>query len=107
MFEWKFILAYSIFLVVLMFIQSLPDFPPDLKIISPFDFAWFTGGIISVAGACVIASGIPCAVALGVFGFISVWNYLIVSIEWVKLLIFTPLVVTLIYIISKLGRGGG
>jgi hypothetical protein len=107
MMEWKFILAYSIFLVAIMFIQSLPDFPPDLKLISPFDFVWFTGGIIGVAGACVIATGLPCAGALAIWGITTVWNYLIVSIEWVKLLIFTPLVVTLIYIISKLGRGGG
>jgi hypothetical protein len=107
MMEWKFILAYSIFLVAIMLIQSLPDFPPDLKIISPFDFVWFSGGIIGVASACVIASGIPCAGALAIWGITTVWQYVIVSIEWVKLLIFTPLVVTLIFIISRLARGGG
>ena len=105
--EWVFILFFISIFAVLGFLMLQPDYPESLKFMSLFDFAWFTGGIIAVSGACVVVSGIPCAIALSVWGVITVWNYIIVNTDWIKLLIFTPLVVCLIYIIAKLGRGGG
>ena len=81
--------------------------PVEYQILSTFDFAFMTGSIIGISGACVIATGLPCAIALVVFGLISLFTYIIVSIEIIKLLIILPLIFTFIYIIARLGRGGG
>lgn len=75
------------------------------KIIDIFDFAWLSGGIIGVAGACVIATGLPCAGALAIFGFGSLLKYLLVPSNPFFLAIFLPIFVLLIYIVAKLGRG--
>jgi len=105
--ETQVVLTLLAFLAFLTFISNLPDTPSEYKIISPFDFVWFAGGIIGVASSCSIWTGIPCAAALAVFGLVSFFNYLVVNYEVVKLLIFMPVVVTLIYIVARLGRGGG
>lgn len=99
------LLTIFIFFAVLGFISALA--PPDFQVMSPFDFVWFTGGIIGVSSACVIMSGIPCAGALAIWGILTVWQYVIVNVSWLKLLIFTPIVAIIIYIVSKLARGGG
>jgi|YelNatPaOPRAMG01_1025707.scaffolds.fasta_scaffold19908_4 hypothetical protein len=105
--ETQVILTLLAFLAFLTFISNLPDTPPEYKIISPFDFVWFTGGIIGVAASCSVWTGIPCAAALAVFGLVSFFNYLVVNYEVVKLLIFMPVIATLIYVVARLGRGGG
>jgi len=76
------------------------------KIISTFDFIWLAGGFLGVAGACVVATGIPCAAALAVFGIASFTKYLLTS-DVFTMAIFIPLFVVLIYIVSRLARGGG
>jgi hypothetical protein len=105
--ETQLILTLMAFLAFLTFISNLPDTPKEYKIISPFDFTWFSVGILGVAGSCTIWSGIPCAAALAVFGIVSIFNYLVIAYDIVKLLIFMPVIVTLIYIVARLGRGGG
>lgn len=103
--ETKFILGFMVFLAFLGFIVAY--LPEGMQFIDLFDFVWFGGGMIGISGACVIVSGVPCAIALAVFGILTIWQYVIVSVDWIALLVFTPLVVTLIYLMSKLGRGGG
>jgi len=98
-------LSIVIFLAFITFISQIT--PPEYKIMNPFDFVWLTGGIVAVAGACVIWSGLPCAGALAVFTLGSVLNYLLLQSSVVKLLVFTPLSVLLIYVVSRLARGGG
>jgi hypothetical protein len=105
--EVEVVLALLSFIAFLMFVSSLPGTPKEYQIINTFDFAWFSAGILGVAGACVISTGIPCASSLVIFGLTSVFNYLIVNYNLVKLLIFTPIIATLIYIVARLGRGGG
>jgi hypothetical protein len=105
--ETQIVLTLMAFLAFLTFISNLPDTPNEYKIISPFDFIWFTGGILGVAASCSIWTGIPCAAALAIFGLVSFFNYLVINYEVVKLLIFMPVIVTLIYIVARLGRGGG
>jgi hypothetical protein len=105
--EWVFILFFISILVILAFLMSQPDYPEDMKFINTFDWVWFSGGMVGIAGACVVTTGLPCAIALTIFGVVTVFKYVIVSFEWIKLLIFVPLIVTMIYIMSKLGRGGG
>ena len=95
----------AFFIAFLSFMSLIS--PPEYRVIDTFDFVWFAGGLIGVASACVIATGIPCAGALAIFGIVSIWQYLIVNFEWLKLLIFFPLVIVIIYIVSRLGRGGG
>jgi hypothetical protein len=105
--ETQVILTLLAFLAFLTFISNLPDTPSEYKIISPFDFVWFTGGILGVAASCSIWTGIPCAAALAIFGLVSFFNYLVINYEVVKFLIFMPVIATLIYIVARLGRGGG
>jgi len=103
--ELSFILFISSFLSVLAFLMS--SLPIGLQFINIFDFIWFGGGIIGVAGTCAVVTGIPCAIALVVFGVISIFQYIIVQDAILKLLIFTPIVIGLIYTVSRLARGGG
>jgi len=105
--EVMWIFGFMVFLGFLTFISSLPDTPPELKIIEPFDFLWFGGGLLSVSGACVIATGLPCAAALAVFGVGTILQYLVIKVEYLKVLIFMPMIITLVYLMSRLGRGGG
>ena len=105
--EVRFILTLMVFLGFLTFMVSYSDIPEELKFIEPFDFVWWVGGIIGVAGACVVWTGLPCAGAIAIWGIGTVYKYVVVNLEWLKLLVFTPLVVTMIYIIMKLARGGG
>jgi len=105
--EVQIVLTLLAFIAFLTFISNLPDTPSEYKIITTFDFVWFTGGILGVAGACVIWTGIPCAAALAVFGLLSIFNYLVVAYDVVKLLVFMPVLATLIYVVARLGRGGG
>jgi len=48
---------------------------------------------------------LPCAGALAFFGIVTFFTYVVVSFDWLKLIIFMPIVVTLIYILSQLARG--
>lgn len=101
----KFIFGVVAMLAFFAYLNTL--LPAEYQFINTFDFAWLGGGIVGIAGTCVIATGLPCAVALGVFGFVSVWAYVIVSNEIIKLLVFTPILITVIYIVSKMARGNG
>jgi len=105
--EIKFLISLMSFYAFLLFLFQFTDIPDDMKFFSGWDFAWFGGGIIGVASACVVWSGVPCAAALAVFGLGTLWSYVVVSFEWLKILIFTPLLIGTVYVISKLGRGGG
>jgi hypothetical protein len=105
--ETQLVLTLLAFISFLTLISNLPGTPKEYQIVSPFDFVWFTGGVLGVAGSCTIWTGIPCAAALAVFGLVSIFNYLVVAYDIVKLLIFIPVIATLIYIIARLGRGGG
>lgn len=103
--ELGFIIFISSFLSILTFLMlSLPE---AMRFINIFDFAIFGGNIILVAGTCVIATGLPCAVGLGVFAVINIIQYILVENFIIKLLIFTPLTIGIIYVMSRLARGGG
>jgi hypothetical protein len=103
--ELSFVIFVSSFLAVLTYLMSL--LPVTMQFINAFDFFFLGGGIIGVAGTCAIVTGLPCAGALIVFGLISVYQYVIVEDAILKLLIFTPLIIGLLYVVSRLARGGG
>jgi hypothetical protein len=103
--ETPFMLSLMVIVVFLAFFttQIAPRYP-EFSVLTGFDAIALIGGIVLIAGTCVVATGLPCAGALllvnGVV-FFSVGNTL------VALLIFTPLTITLSYVLSRLGRGGG
>lgn len=103
--ETSFIISIGFFFGFLAFMMTIV--PAEYQFINSFDFAYFGGSIIAIAGTCVVATGLPCAAALGIWGFVSIFEYIIVSGDWLKLLIFTPIVFSIIYVISRLARGGG
>ncbi len=105
-FGWQFILSFMILVSFLAFANTY--LPPEFQFINTFDYVLFGGSILAVGGTCVIATGIPCAIALAVFGVIAFFNYVVIASEFgvIKLLIFVPIVITMIYIMVKeLGRG--
>lgn len=103
--ETPFVLSLLIFLAFCVFMttQIAPHYP-QFSLISSFDAVLLGGSFIGIAGACVIATGLPCAAALVFFNaltFFTVGNTL------VTVLIFLPLSVTAGYVLSRLARGGG
>jgi hypothetical protein len=97
-----YVMSIGIFLSFLLAITGYIQISfPAFQIISGFDFALLGASFIAVAGICVLATGIPCAAAMGFFGFA---NFLIFSntVAWV---IFTPLTLSMAFLIAKLGRG--
>lgn len=101
----RFILTLMVFFGYLSFLMTFTDIPQELRFVEPFDFVWWVGGIIGVTGACVVWSGVPCAGAIAVWGIGTVYKYVVVNLDWLKLLVFTPLIVTMIYVVMKLARG--
>jgi hypothetical protein len=96
------LLSIMVFLAVLIFLTGFVVLSfPTFIVITPFDFTIFGGSVIAVSGACVVATGIPCAVALVGFGVLTFFTFSN-PLLWV---IFIPLSVVLVYIIAKLGRG--
>lgn len=81
--------------------------PAPLQFFTPFDFAGTGIGIIAVAGTCVVATGLPCAGAIALYSIYEFAQYFVFSNEPLKLVIFFPLSLVLIYIIMRLARGGG
>lgn len=100
----------TILLTILFFFAFLGAMvvfaPPEWQPINAFDLVWFAGGILTVAGTCAIVTGIPCAGALAIFGIISLLQYVIINQQYLKML-FLPLVVIVVYIVSRLAKGGG
>jgi hypothetical protein len=72
---------------------------------STLDFGIFGASLISVASACVLTTGIPCGIALGVYGFIN--GVLFIATSSLLWILFIPFGLVLTYIIARLARGGG
>lgn len=100
---WVFMFSTMAFFGFLAFMNTI--LPPEMQFVNTFDFIFFGGSIIAIAGACVVITGVTCAVALGAFGVLSFFNYIVVDVNWLKLIIFMPIVITMIYILSQLARG--
>jgi hypothetical protein len=89
------------------FISSLSGFPSSIKFISPFSTAFFTVGIPAIAGACTVATGLPCAVAINVYAVANLLIAYYSTNTLISLIIITPAMIGVIYAVSKLARGGG
>lgn len=103
--DFRFILSFMIFTSVVILLGGLALTSGfDTTIFTGFNIPVFVTSLIGVAGACVLVTGIPCAAALLFFNlitFMTSGNAVIFS------LVLTPLLVTLAFIIAKLGRGVG
>lgn len=93
------------FLAIMGFFSTIA--PPEYKVMDVFDFAWLAGSFISIAGTCAIETGLLCAGALAAVSVVSFWQYFVVTVEWFKTLIITPILVILIYLAVRIARGGG
>jgi hypothetical protein len=99
--------------------------PASLQFITLFSLATFVGTTTAVAGACVISTGLVCAVALGISAILNVTASGILAAigidisqvpilsqltssspySWVGSLILVPISLILSVFISKLARG--
>lgn len=112
--ELDFIIAFA-FMLSFYGVLILFGLPSQYQFINAFDGIWLSGGMIGVSLACTLATGftlpiigaITCATATGIWAIAGIWTYIVVNNDVIKLIIFTPLTLGLIYVISKLIRGGG
>ena len=103
---WYFILGIMFLLSFIIFIQAY--LPSQFQIFSIFDIAIFGGNIITIGAACVITTGIPCAIILIANGLFDFFFFIVVPTQfaWFKALFITPIIIVLIFILVKeLGRG--
>jgi hypothetical protein len=101
------IIFISAFFGVYTFLSALPGYPPGMKFISTTSTVIFTAGIPAIAGTCAVVTGIPCAAALGIYAVANLVTTYFTSNTLVSYIIITPLMIGVIYIVSKLARGGG
>ena len=101
----KILLSIFFFMAFLGFLVVYANLPSGFQFVNVFDFTWFIGGAVTIGGTCVIATGLPCAGALAIFSIATFWNYIIVQVSWVELLIFTPIVAIIMIIMIRIARG--
>jgi len=101
----------QIFLTLFAFLSFLSFFseiaPKEYRFITLIDMLWLIGSFIGVAGACAVATGLPCAGALAVFSFLNIFQYIVVTNDVIKTLLFTPIVILMMYYAIRIARGGG
>jgi len=103
--ETPFIITMMVIIVFgIWFTSQIAPRYPQFQFLSGFDAMIFAGAFIGIAGACAIATGLACA---GALIFFSATGFLFVQNTLVFLLVFTPIIVTVAYVISRLARGGG
>ena len=100
-----------IFIVFFLAFLGLISAISEYKIVDTFDFLWFGGSLLGLATACSlnipIVGGIACGAAVTIFGAVTFLKYVLWGGELIKLMIFLPLIAVLLYVISRLIRGGG
>lgn len=101
-FIYSFVMLLTIFAALILL-----GMPAAYSFISSLDLGIMTTEVVGVSAACVVATGLPCAAALAIFGIANVFTYIVVASDIIKFVIFTPLTIVFIYIIAKLGRGTG
>lgn len=111
----KYILAFGA-AFAFMSLLVVMGMPTGYQFMGAFDFVWLGGGLVTVTAACVVITGVPCAAAEAIFGFATLLTYIGIPVitsgtvgaeAVIRAVIMTPLSLLLIYIISKLARGGG
>jgi hypothetical protein len=98
-----FLLMFLSFFTLLWFL----GIPENLTYIEPFDVAIVGADIIAITTACVVATGALCAPVIAGFSLFSIYYWLVVSSELAKIIIFTPLIIVFLFVLSRLARGNG
>jgi len=110
------------FLTVAAFISLM--LPVQAQFISVGNLAVFGASTAITAGICVVTTGIPCAIALGVSGLSTVLGSLLTGLDladvpifeqlvntspysWIGTLILTPISIILTLYIAHVARGKG
>lgn len=95
------------FALIMAFFSALIllGMPEEFQLFDSFDLTILIVEIVGVAGTCTLATGIPCAVAFLIASSYNIFDFVIVSNDLIKLLIFMPIFVVLTYILSRLARG--
>jgi hypothetical protein len=104
-FETKIFMTIMFFLAIAGFLSAI--LPSYLQIVSPFNFAFLGGSFIGVAGACAVATGLPCAAALAIFGVADILSIFVTGLDWIGAIIFVPLTMVILYLAVRIARGGG
>lgn len=104
MVDYNLIMAFAF---VLAFFSALIylGLPEELWLLNDTDLTLFATEIITVAGTCVISTGLPCAGVMIFWGIANIYTFLIVNTELIKILIITPILITVLFVIAKLARG--
>lgn len=103
--ETKLFVTLFVFLGFLAFFSAIA--PQDYRFVSLIDLGWLMVSFVGVAGSCAVATGLPCAGALAVFSFINLFQYIVVTNDIIKTLLFTPIVMAIMYLAIRIARGGG
>lgn len=81
--------------------------PSQYLPIGVFDFLLFGGEMLALMTACVITTGIPCAVILVASWLVNILAYFTTSITIISIIILTPIQYIVTYILYRLAKGGG
>jgi hypothetical protein len=101
----EFVLTIAFLFGFLAFMNTV--LPAQYKFATTLDLVVFIGQIIGIGAACVITTGIPCAAAIGVGAAFTVGTYFATDFNLLKIMIFTPLQIGMIWTIISLARGDG
>jgi hypothetical protein len=100
-FEIGVLLAIVGFLAFLVFLNQY--LPAELHLISNFDITALGIGFTAITASCVIATGIPCGIAVAIGAILAFVN-IAVNFTVFKIF-FTAMTFILLYIVLKLARG--
>lgn len=92
-----------IFISVAFFLNTI--LPPEYQFMNSYNIALLSAETAAIVGTCVVATGLPCA---GAIGAVTVANFLIAfytTISWLNMLILTPLMFTVSWLLYRLARG--
>lgn len=98
-----FIFFFLSFFLVLSFLGMPEEYSP----ITTFDFALFGGEMLALTTACVVATGLPCAVVLVTTWLVNIIAYFFTETTIISILILTPISYIITYILYRLSKGGG
>lgn len=103
-----------VFFLSFFILLTFVGMPFAYSVFTTIDIFWIFGQIAAVTAACVIAdatifglipAGVLCTLTLlGTF-VVNAFMYLVASDEYIKIMIVTPILLLIYYIILKFARG--
>jgi hypothetical protein len=81
--------------------------PDKYQFISDFDFVAMIIETAGITGACVVTTGIVCAIAVAAVAIFNTATFVFGYATWTTALIVTPMTFMISYILFRLARGMG